>query len=201
MRPSSAQRCSVREHLAGVEQPGRIEGAFHPLLLLEVGLGEHHRHQVALLDADAVLAGQHAADFDAEAQDVGAEGLGAFEFARLVGVVEDQRVQIAVAGMEDVGDAQAVLVDSSSIRCQHVRAAAARDGAVHAVVVGRDAAHRGEGGLAAGPDGEALGLGCGGAERTRRSPSRWRRRSSIRWSHSAAGPSSSTIRRASTSSG
>ena len=36
-------------------------------------LRELHAHQVALLDADAVLAGQAAADLDAQGQDVGAE--------------------------------------------------------------------------------------------------------------------------------
>ena len=41
-----------------------------------------HAHQVALLDADAVLAGQHAADLDAEPQDVGAELLGALAARR-----------------------------------------------------------------------------------------------------------------------
>jgi hypothetical protein len=73
-------------------------------------------HQVALLDADAVLAGQHAADLDAQPQDIGAELLGLLQFARLVGIVEDQRMQVAVAGVEDVGDAQAVLSDISRIR-------------------------------------------------------------------------------------
>jgi hypothetical protein len=53
-----------------------------------------------------VLAGQHAADLDAELEDVGAERLGALQLARLVGVVEDQRMQVAVAGVEHVGDAQ-----------------------------------------------------------------------------------------------
>jgi hypothetical protein len=76
MRPSSAQRCSCREHLAGIEQTlVGVEGAFDALLV-EVDLAEHFRHQVALLDADAVLAGQHAADLDAQPQDVGAEFLG-----------------------------------------------------------------------------------------------------------------------------
>ena len=110
-----------REHLAGIEQALVVEGAFEPLLLVEIDLGEHRRHQVALLDADAVLAGEHAADLDAEPQDVGAERLGALELARLVGVVEDERMQIAVAGMEDVGDAQAVLLRQLA----HARAAPA----------------------------------------------------------------------------
>jgi hypothetical protein len=83
----------------------RIEGAFDPHLLVEVGLAEHFRHQVALLHADAVLAGQHAADLDAKAQDIGAKTFGLLQFARHVGVVEDQRMQIAVAGVKDVGDA------------------------------------------------------------------------------------------------
>ena len=141
MRPSSAQRCSCREHLAGIEQPVGIEGAFQPLLLGQIDLVEHLRHQVALLDAHAVLAGQHAADLDAEAQDVGAERLGPLQLARLVGVVEDQRMQIAVAGVEDVGDAAGRSVsDSSRMRCSTLGSWRARDGAVHAVVVGRDAA-------------------------------------------------------------
>ena len=105
----------LREHLAGIEQALGIEGAFQPLLLVEIDLVEHLGHQVALLDADAVLAGQHAADLDAEPQDVGAERLGALQLARLVGVVEDQRMQVAVAGVEDVGDAQAVAAPTSAL--------------------------------------------------------------------------------------
>ncbi len=70
---------------------------------------EHLRHQVALLDADAMLAGEHAADLDAKPQNVGAEFFGALEFVRIVRIEEDERMQIAVAGMKDIGDAQAVL--------------------------------------------------------------------------------------------
>ena len=73
MRPSSAQRCSCGNTLPGLSSPLAVEGAFHPLLLRQIDLGEHRRHQVALLDADAMLAGQHAADLDAQPQDVGAE--------------------------------------------------------------------------------------------------------------------------------
>ena len=113
MRPSSAQRRELREDLAGIEQVVRIEGAFDAHLLVEIDLGEHLRHQVALLDADAMLAGQHAADLDAEPQDVGAEFLGVLELAGLVGVEQDQRMQIAVAGMEHIDDAQAVCLATS----------------------------------------------------------------------------------------
>ena len=118
-------------------------------------------HQVALLDADAVLAGQHAADLDAEPQDVGAERLGPLELAGLVGVVEDQRMQIAVAGVEDVGDAQAVLRRQSPHPRQHLGEPPARDGAVHAVIVGRDAADGRERRLAPGPEQQPLRLAAG----------------------------------------
>ncbi len=65
-----------------------------------------------------MLAGEHAAHLDAEAQDVGAEGLGAFQLAGLVGIVEDERMQIAVAGVEDVGDAAGrTRAESSFMRC------------------------------------------------------------------------------------
>src|SRR4051812_45749999 len=89
------------EDFAGIEQTAVVESAFEPLLLGEVDLAEHCRHQVALLNADAVLAREHAADLDTESEDLGPELFGLVELARLVGVIEDQRMQIAVAGMED----------------------------------------------------------------------------------------------------
>src|SRR5580704_18399549 len=70
-----------RKHLAGVEQALGVERAFQPLLLVEVDLAEHFRHQVALLDADAMLAGQHAAEFDTTAKDIRAERLRAVHLA------------------------------------------------------------------------------------------------------------------------
>src|SRR5262249_6435692 len=93
-----------REDLARVEQRIGVEHALHPLLLGQIRLVEHCRHEIALLDADPMLAGEHAAYLDAKLQDVRAERLRAFELAGIVRVVEDERVQIAVAGVEDVGD-------------------------------------------------------------------------------------------------
>jgi hypothetical protein len=95
-----------RKHLSRIKQTLGVEGAFQPLLLVQIDLGKHLAHAVALLDADAMLARKHAAEIDAAAQDVGAERLRLLDLARLVGVMEDQPVQIAVAGMEDVGNAR-----------------------------------------------------------------------------------------------
>src|SRR5262250_2904217 len=80
-----------RKHLARVEQALVVEGAFEPLLLLEVSLGEHGRHQVALFHAHPVLAGEHAAYFDAKLEDVRAKLFRPLELARLVGVVKNER--------------------------------------------------------------------------------------------------------------
>src|SRR5262245_21917549 len=141
-----------REHLAGIEQAALVEGAFEPLLLLEIGVGEHRRHQVALLDPDAMLAGEHAPHLDAELEDVGAEAFRFLELARLVGIVENERVEIAVAGMEHVGDTQPIALGQFAHALEHLRQARPRDGAVHAVIVGRDAADRRKRRLAPGPE-------------------------------------------------
>ena len=50
-----------------------------------------------LLDAHAMLAGQHAADLDAEPQDVRAEGFRPFRVALDRRIVENERMQVAVA--------------------------------------------------------------------------------------------------------
>ena len=54
-------------------------------------------------------------------QDVGAERLRPLELARLVGIVQDQRMQIAVAGVEHVGDAQPVLLRQLAHAREHLR--------------------------------------------------------------------------------
>src|SRR5712671_3456891 len=96
------------KYLAGVEQALGVERAFEPLLLVEIDLAEHFAHQVALLDADAMFAGQHAAEFDADPQDIGAEGFRSLDLAWSVGIVQDQWMQVAVAGMKHIGDAKVV---------------------------------------------------------------------------------------------
>src|SRR5262249_60553614 len=73
-----------RKYLARIEQALVVEGTFEPLLLIEVSLGEHGRHQVALFHAHAVLAGEHAAHFDAKLEDVRAELFRPLKLARPV---------------------------------------------------------------------------------------------------------------------
>src|SRR5690606_35922878 len=105
-----------------------------------------------------MFAGQYAADVDAQLQYFVSERFRVLEFARDVGVVEDQRMKVAVAGMEYVRDPQVMLGRKLAHSAQHTRQLAPRDRAVHAVVVGADAADGRKRGLASGPEREPLGL-------------------------------------------
>ena len=72
-------------------------------------------------------------------------------------------MQVAVAGVKDVGHAQLVLAGQGVDLAQDLRQARARDHAVLHVVGGGDPSHRGERRLARLPDQLALGLGLGDA--------------------------------------
>ena len=84
--------------------------------------------------------------------------LRALGLAGHAGVVEHERVQVAVARVEDVADAQAVLALQLGDPAQHLGEPGARDDPVLDVVVAADAAHRGEGRLAPLPEERALGV-------------------------------------------
>src|SRR5271167_111043 len=79
-----------REDLARIEQALGVEGAFHAMLLLQIGGAELLGHQVSLFHANAMLARQHATHLDAKAQYGGAKSFRLFEFAVLHGVKADQ---------------------------------------------------------------------------------------------------------------
>ena len=97
----------VGKTLPGLEMLCGVEGAADQLHGVEVLVGVHPRHVLRLVHADAVLAGDRAAVLDAQVEDRAADLLGRLAGA-LDGVVEEhQRVQVAVAGVEDVGDPDA----------------------------------------------------------------------------------------------
>ncbi len=147
-----------RKHLARIEDLIGIEGAFHALLLLELVLREHHRHEIALLDPHPMLAGEHATHFHAELEDLRTEGLGPLELPGPVRIIEDERVEIAVAGVEHVHHAQSEALAHLPHAGEDLGEPPARDRAVHAVVIGRDPADGGKGVLAPGPEPQPLFL-------------------------------------------
>ena len=93
-----------RHRLAGVEQATGIEGRLDGVELGQFEGIELHAHLVDLLDADAVLASNGAADLHAQFEDLAAHLFGTFQLAFLVRVIQNQWVQIAVTGMEYIGD-------------------------------------------------------------------------------------------------
>ena len=107
-------------------------------------------------------------------------------------VVADQRVQVAVAGVEHVGDRQPVLRGELVDAGEHLGQPGARDHAVLDEVVGREAAHGGERGLAGLP--EQCPLRLVAATRTSSEPHRPQiATTSSNWAaHSCSAPSSST---------
>src|SRR6185437_193283 len=112
----------------------------------------------------AVLSGQHAAHLHAQAKDVRTKALGLLELIALAGIVEDQRMQIAIARMEDVGDRQSAGLRHLADTAEYLRQAVARNGSVHAVVIRRDAPDRRERRLASRPELQPLALAAGDAQ-------------------------------------
>ena len=102
--------------------------------------------------------GQRPAGVDARGEDLRRQLLspGGLAFDRAV--VEHQRVQVAVAGVEDVADAKPVSRCQLRDPAQRVRQPRAGHDAVLHVVVATDPTHGGEGGLAAAPETRPLAL-------------------------------------------
>src|SRR5262249_61912230 len=94
-----------RKHLGWVQQPLGVEHCFDPHLHGKVGLGELDRHEIALFNADPVLAGEAAAESDAELENLMARLLRTIGLRGVVGIIEHERMQVAVAGVKDVGSA------------------------------------------------------------------------------------------------
>ena len=97
-----------REHLARVAQARGIEGAADQLHGVQVVGVEHFRHVAGLVDTDPVLAGNGAALLEAGVEDRAGHLLGGGHV--LVAVVQHERVQVAVSGVENVRDADAGLI-------------------------------------------------------------------------------------------
>ncbi len=103
-----------------------------------------------------MLAADRAANFEAQLQDVCAETLRPLQLTRFAGVEEDQRMQVAVGCVKHVRARQLILLGQLADACEYAGDALARNGAVHAVVIRRNAPHRGECRLAALPQAEAF---------------------------------------------
>ena len=85
----------------------RVERAPDELHRVEVGLGEHLGHLVGLVRADPVLAGDGPSGVETEGENLGGDALREIRLSLDPLVVADERVQVAVSGVEHVADAKA----------------------------------------------------------------------------------------------
>ena len=122
----------------------------------EIRIGEEQRHQLAFFHADAVLAGKAAADLHAVADDFRRNFHGALELRCIARIKENDGVQVAVAGMEDVADEAAVFFAQLLDVAKSLRKLAPRNDAVENVVARSDTAESTERVLAAFPEEFAL---------------------------------------------
>ena len=154
----STQTLASGKTLCGFARPSGSKTARRRRHREQVVGREQQRHLRDLLDADAVLAGDAAAERDARLEDLAAGGEDALDLVRVALVEEDDRVDVAVAGVEDVADAQAVALGGRRDRPQDVGDARARHDAVLRAVVRGEAPDGAEGALARLPQRGALGL-------------------------------------------
>src|SRR3954454_16910904 len=146
--PAQARR---RKDLAGVAQRLRVERAAQELHDVEVVGGEHATHLPLLVMTDAVFAGDGAAVLEAQLEDARGHRFGLFRLAARL-VEQHERMQVALTGMEDVGDADARRCAQLGDVAQDLRQCRPRDHTVLHDVVPADPADRGERRLAATPD-------------------------------------------------
>ena len=140
-----------RERFSRVQGAGWIRRVVDAAHEREIGVGEEERHQLVFFHADAVFAGQAAADLHAIADDFGGDFHGALQLRGVARIEENDGVQVAVAGVKDVADEAAILLAKLLNVAERLRKLAAWNDAVEDIVAGSDAAERAERVLAALP--------------------------------------------------
>ena len=98
------------EHLVRIAAALGIEHAPQQPHRVQILRSELLRHEIDFLHADAVLARDAAAQLDALFQDLVAGGERAADLIRIAFIVKNQRMNVAVAGVKDVRNAQPVLL-------------------------------------------------------------------------------------------
>src|SRR6187455_2530471 len=95
-----------RKDFAWIAQAFRIERVPHRLHHVEAVLREHLRHELFLVGTDAVLTRDRSTGFDAVDQNLSRDPLRQLGLPFDALVVTDQRMQIAIAGVEHIPDAK-----------------------------------------------------------------------------------------------
>ena len=99
-----------RKDFTRIESVVGVERAFYTLLLGEICFGKHRVHEVAFLDANAVFTSEYAFDLNAQTEDVSAKSFCPVCVAINAGIIQNEGVEIAVAGMKNVCDAKSMFL-------------------------------------------------------------------------------------------
>src|SRR5260370_37810471 len=111
---------------------------------IEISVGKKRGEDCGLFHAAGVLAGERTADLHAIADDFGGGFEGAFELRGITRIVEDDGMQVAVAGVKNIADLKAVLLADLLDAAQRLRKFRTRNNAVENVIAGGKAAERTE---------------------------------------------------------
>jgi hypothetical protein len=106
----------------------------------KIRVGKEKRHQLAFLHADAVLAGQAAANLHAIADDFGGDFHGALKLRGVSRIEQHDGMQIAVAGVKNITDEAAVFLTELLNVTKRLRKLASRNDAVKNIVARSDTA-------------------------------------------------------------
>src|SRR4029077_2735127 len=152
------------EDLAGVEGGIGSKGVVNAAHEVEISVGEEERHELGFFHANAVFAGERAADFDAVADDFGGGFEGAFELSSVTGIEKDDWVEIAVASVENIADLKAVLIADFADTAKGLGKFRTGDYAVENVIARSQTTKRAERVFAAFPEEIAFGGIAGEAD-------------------------------------
>ena len=112
-----------------------------------------------------MLTGQNTAHFHTAAQDVSAKILGPFQFTGLIRIKQNQRMQIAITGMEHIGDTQPIFLAERRHSYHHVRQSPTWNGAIHAQIIRRNPSNSWKSRFTSGPEQVAFLLGLADLDR------------------------------------
>src|SRR5215472_2533033 len=140
--PTEARR---GKNLCGIRELEGVESTANALHGGEIRLGKHFRHHGLLFFADTVFSRDRAACRDTKLKDLKGKRESGFFLAGDAAVIENERMEITVASMKNIGDTQAVFVAEPLDFAHYLRKRGARDHTVLDEVVGGDTAHGGEG--------------------------------------------------------
>src|SRR3982751_4197209 len=104
----------------------------------KIRIGKEKWNQIAFLHADAVLAGQAAADLHAIADDFDGDFHGALKLRGVAWIKQHDGMQIAVAGVKNIPDKAAVFFAELLNVAQSLWKLAARNDAVKNIVARSD---------------------------------------------------------------